>query len=927
MDSMHKPQGRRLNGLNRCLCLFACLVANQIPGYAQNIHVGLYPTASIDSFEVRMHSLSGYHTGIVNATFTLRWESAAGGVVNNGDLGHGCDELQVINVGGVFTDGDFNYATFNVLSLHPLTAACAITSTPAAVVGIKIRELTGCRRVSIANDSHTSLYNGNYFISIAGYDRTGNILTAPLESGICAPCEPPQISSATALAYGPFCIAGPVSLSAVISAGLGLDLSWYGPSGGLIGSSISTLLPSGQYGTYTLVVSNDCGSDSILTATQTDTTCIAPEISELTIGTLSCVEGTLQLGAQVDDGGACPSYSWSGPAWSSGTLSQPPIAHTNALPGTYTLFVVTACGIDSLSVDVTIDTTDCAPPILHGITTFGGNCSPLILSADVSGSSHCLAYEWTGPTEVDDGSSFAEVVNPIGGLYSVTVSNACGTTTGLLSFLPDTVGCVPPVLDSLSYTGMGCPGNPLRLVAHFSEPITCPYFTWSGPTYVSDGPSTVVIQAGMAGEYEVIASNGCGSDTLSVVVLEAAEVYLAPFVGSVSSNSPVCEGDTLMLSADVNDTNTDLSFTWNIAVQGTGQVIQMPGVSPTLALSSEFSGVYTLTLSNTCGSSTNGTLVTVISSSAQAPCILCESAGPIDLGTFLSGSIEGGIWTYDQSTHSSVYDPEVDAPGLYIYADPSPAQCPLVEVNIIELAPQSSGQGGDVTICADADPVPLFPYLSGNPGIWGTWTYGLDNNMPGGIYDPSIFSPGNYRYHAFCSTDAPAIVEVSEVEPQWWFSDADGDGLGDPIDSVLGCAPAGYVLDQTDLCLDQFGTVGSSCDDGLPFTENDTIDPTCNCVGQIPDGVTEMIEASERPMVWPNPGSGPWSMVLPSSMTKTGKLMLEFFDAQGQLVNRISVTSPGNRIVDFGTGSLSSGVYTLRASSARRSVQLLLVVY
>lgn len=259
--------------------------------------------------------------------------------------------------------------------------------------------------------------------------------------------------------------------------------------------------------------------------------------------------------------------------------------------------------------------------------------------------------------------------------------------------------------------------------------------TWNPVLTSGTGYFDPAIDAG--GIYTYTVSNGiCGdsSATVEVIVSNMPNAGNDGFLTLCANDIPL----DLFLSLGGNP---DSGGTWSpILASGTGIF------NPIL----DNAGLYIYTVTNgSCQNDQAKIEVTVYrppNASYDTEIKVCASDSPIDLFDQLSGTPDlGGIWSPTLASGSSVFDPEIDLPGQYIYTVSS-GLCPdnSTTVRVMVDPVPNAGIDGSLSICAEDFPVDLFLSLGGTPDTDGVWNPGLKSGT--GIFNPAIDSSGTYTY-------------------------------------------------------------------------------------------------------------------------------------------------------------------------------------
>ncbi|MCS6933805.1 MAG: gliding motility-associated C-terminal domain-containing protein [Chitinophagales bacterium] len=375
------------------------------------------------------------------------------------------------------------------------------------------------------------------------------------------------------------------------AAGNSVDTwAWAGPNG-FTSALPNPAIPNvtlANSGTYTVTASNACGSQSAGLQMLVNNT-LGNITASSAVGSNVCAGGSISL---IASGSGVNHWQWSGPGGFSSNLQNPvlnPVYTVNS--GTYTVTATNACGVQTASVSVQVDTT---------ITAISVNAAPddtVCAGSTVSFSatgSNVSTWLWNGPGGFTSSQSSVTLnnVNPSNsGTYNVIGSNACNALSAFVSLL------VQSPLQNISATatqnGSVCSGSALTLSASGSGVSS---WSWSGPHgFQSSLQNPVIVPITLAGSgtYTVTATNACGSQTASVSV--QVDTFIHSLTALASPNDTICVGGTLQLNG--NGVNVD---TWNWSGPGGFQANQQNATINNAQPSA--TGTYVLTATNACGS-------------------------------------------------------------------------------------------------------------------------------------------------------------------------------------------------------------------------------------------------------------------------------------------------------------------------------------
>jgi hypothetical protein len=442
---------------------------------------------------------------------------------------------------------------------------------------------------------------------------------------------------------GAYCLGSAVNLTCNTVSGA--SYVWTGPNGftstdqNPVISSFSTL-NAGQYDVY--VVVGACSS----AIASVNLNYIDPPIA-MSDGPI-CYGQMLSLSTGTINGA---SYSWTGPNGFTST-SQNPIRlnFSKSDTGNYTLNVsFSGCNFSPSIVYVTGKDNPAKPIVGNAISICeGGN-----INLTATGAYSSPIYNWTGPnnfSSTQQNPSFSNATSSQAGTYSVYVNN-----NGCISASENVLVQVSaiPLTPLITNNGPLCVGQTLNLS---TASVAGASYSWTGPngfTSTSQNPSKTNVSSNDGGLYSLyISVNNCNSLTKTATI----NINATAPVPTLSSNSPVCNGKSLTLSA-LNITGA--SYSWS-GPNGFSSSIQNPTID-TVSKANE--GIYSVTATTAnCGTSAPATINISINTLPSIP--TASNSGPICEGT--SGSLNvntmAGVtyaWSGPNGYSSSVQNPNL----------------------------------------------------------------------------------------------------------------------------------------------------------------------------------------------------------------------------------------------------------------------------
>src|SRR6218665_267372 len=338
------------------------------------------------------------------------------------------------------------------------------------------------------------------------------------------------------------------------------------------------VIPNLTAGIYTniYVTLKGCISNAIASVTLSDPN--PPPAPTVSTTAPVCQGEGFQLNAASSAGSV---YSWSGPNSFTST-QQNPVINTAPLAagGAYNVIAtLNNCPSLPASVNVVIHPRPLAPTLPNTVTTCLNEAIKLTSSSSFAGA---ISYAWTGPngfTSNEQNPVIPGATTTMAGTYTLTVTSVTGACASPSASLNVVILPLPNITSSSHINPIGCGTATGSIILNgliANQVYTVYYRRNAGPivteTITANNAGSMIISGMTAGVYTdvMVSRNGCNSNIAGPFLL----IDTAPFSVMAETNSPLCQGETILLNADVTATG-GTTYEWN-GPNGFKSVIKSP---------------------------------------------------------------------------------------------------------------------------------------------------------------------------------------------------------------------------------------------------------------------------------------------------------------------------------------------------------------
>ncbi|MCU0417854.1 MAG: hypothetical protein MUE33_11795, partial [Cytophagaceae bacterium] len=396
-----------------------------------------------------------------------------------------------------------------------------------------------------------------------GRTATSNVVTVTVQP---APGSAGAITGLTSVCSGQTGVT--YSITALPNA---TNYTWTLPSGASITSGAGTNSITVNFGSVsgnvTVRPENACGN-GLVSSRAITVNPAAPDVAGPITGLGTVCVGQFGVTYSVAAVPNATSYTWSFPAGttitSGANTRSITVTHT-ATAGSYTISVTptNGCGdaASATTLPLTVNALPSAPGVISGLTSVCPNQTGVTYT--IAAVANATSYTWGLPSgaTITSGAGTNSITVDFAtssGNVSVRAVNGCGTST-VRTLLVSVISLGTP--GTISGPTSVC-HNATGRVYSLPNVVGATLYTWTVPPGATitagAGTRTITVTMGTSsGDFTVTPSNSCQTGSTSSLTITNNPIPSAPVL---SSNSPVCAGGDINLSAN---TIPGATYQWN----------------------------------------------------------------------------------------------------------------------------------------------------------------------------------------------------------------------------------------------------------------------------------------------------------------------------------------------------------------------------